>query len=51
MEMPNSGHDILISILRNGNPNLMEEAMRHHILAAADGVANFLREHNRGDRT
>jgi DNA-binding GntR family transcriptional regulator len=50
MEMPNSGHDILVSILRNGNPNLMEEAMRQHILAAADGVANFLREHNLGDR-
>lgn len=48
MEMPNSGHDILISILRRGNASLMEEAMRSHILAAADGVANFLREHNCG---
>jgi DNA-binding GntR family transcriptional regulator len=46
MEMPNSGHDVLISILRHGNADLMEEAMRSHIFAAADGVANFLREHN-----
>jgi len=43
-EMPNAGHDILISIARRRNPRLMEEAMRDHILVAAEGVAHFLRE-------
>lgn len=44
MEMPRAEHEMLIVIARRGNPALLEEAMRDHILTASQGVAQFLRD-------
>ena len=40
-EMPVPEHQMLISIARRRNPDLLEEAMRDHVLGAGRGIAAF----------
>jgi DNA-binding GntR family transcriptional regulator len=47
VEMPSAEHAMLLAIARRGNPDLLESAMRDHILSAGRGVATFLREHEK----
>jgi DNA-binding GntR family transcriptional regulator len=47
VEMPSAEHEILLTIARRRNPDLLEAAMRDHILSAGHGVADFLQRPER----
>jgi DNA-binding GntR family transcriptional regulator len=44
-EVPNAEHEMLITIARRRNPDLLEAAMRDHVMSAGREITAFLREH------
>jgi DNA-binding GntR family transcriptional regulator len=44
VEMPSAEHEILLTIARRRNRDLLEAAVRDHILSAGHGVADFLQQ-------
>jgi DNA-binding GntR family transcriptional regulator len=43
-EQPGYEHDILLAVLRDGDPDAADELMRRHIMANAEAIASNLPE-------